>query len=197
MMEDISESPFLTGPKPILDIDMGADFIKAFLSLPHGIKQWNAWVKAAFSSGLLFPSGESLNGEDPLIMLGLDFSGGDFRGLLLDEIDLSMSWLEGADFTGALLRGALIGCCPHAIFKEADLSSAILGGDISGTNFHGSSLAGSDLGSCFYQRSLPPIGLHPEFLAQCRQIPDEVAEPSGSLHVRPIVVRSRLILPPK
>ena len=180
----------------ILDLDVGPGFLHEFLNLPDGVAAWNAWVAAAFDSGLILPSGGALGGRDPLVMLGLDFGGGDFRLLCLDGIDLSSAWLGRADFTDSSLRGAQIGCCPRAVFRQADLTGAVISGDISGTDFTDARFDGVDLRDSSYMRGSPPLGLPPGVLSQCREEPDEPTEAAGRLQERPVACRARLIITP-
>lgn len=43
---------------PVVDLDFGADLLKAFLELPDGVKQWNAWCAAMFDANMLNPAWE-------------------------------------------------------------------------------------------------------------------------------------------
>ena len=168
------------------------DLLISMLKHPQGISVWNAWVKSMVP--LLNPSYRD-EFDDPPLLASLDFTHGNLRGLSLDGIDLDSVWLEGADFTAASLKNSHIGFCPHAIFRDADLSNAVLDGDISGVDFTGARTDGLQiLEFCTYQKGSPPRGLSLELLARCKEVDDEPSEAAGSPVGGTVEVKGRMML---
>jgi len=177
-------------PHAVVEVSFGVELLLSMLNHPQGIFIWNTWVKSM--DDLLNPLCTA--DTDPPLLASLDFTSGDLRGLSMDGLDLDDVWLEGTDFTASSLKGAKIGFCRHAIFKDADLSNALVDGDVTGVDFTGARMKGVVIQEfCTYQKGSPPIGLHEDLLARCKEV-DEPSEAAVSPVGRTIPVGGRLML---
>lgn len=130
-------------------------------------------------------------GERPIpVAILLDFRGlrrGHYR---LTGIDLSLCWLEGACFEGSCLKGARLGSCPNATFRNARLQGADFSDcDVSGCCFVGAELHGACFDRAVYDPTNPPTGLPAEVLAVCKAEPQErpaATMPQGRDGERPL-----------
>jgi hypothetical protein len=178
-------------PHGVMGVTIGADTLLYMLSFDNGVGIWNRWIRSLE----FFLNAPCTDKMDPPLVADLDFTGGDLRGLNLNGINLDDVWLEKADFTGASLRSAIIGFCPYAIMKAADLSHAILTSDVSAVDFTGAKLENLEIGGfCHYQQGFPPVGLSPDLLSQCREVPDDGREGPISPVGRTIQVGGRLMV---
>lgn len=181
----------------VLDIDLGVDALLPFIQMgqPEGARAWNELVVNLWRSKLLANVWHEHEPE-PILVIGVDLSGGDLSHRGLDGYDLSHCWLEGVNFNGSTMQGTLIGCCPRAKFIGSDMLGATISGDISGVDFTGANLQGTRWEDCVYDEDDPPRGLPDNLLKRCRSVPPESPkEPLKRLHTVPIAVRARLLLP--
>ena len=160
-------------PHGVLGVTIGVDTLLYMLSFDGGVAIWNRWIRSL--EHLL--NSACTDKTDPPLVADIDFTGGDLRALNLNGINLDDVWLQGCDFSGSSLRSAIIGFCPYAIFRAADLSHGILTSDISGVDFTGAKFENLEIGGfCHYQRGFPPIGLPQDLLAMCREVSDDGRE---------------------
>ena len=152
--------------KAILEVICGPEMLLNMIKFPNGIITWNNWM-TAINDLMMGPT--STSQPNPFIV-DVDFTRADLRGLNLEGINLQWVCLERTDFTGAILRGAQIGDCARSIFRDADLSHAVIyGEELTGTDFTGAKLGGLNLKyNCVYGRESPPIGLTPELMEKCK-----------------------------
>ena len=165
-------------------VEISRDLLQSF-----SVAEWNTFVADLSAHGLI-PTVWSPGERPPPVAVLLDFRGlrrGHYR---LTGIDLSLCWLEGANFEGACLKGAKIGCCPNANFRDARLQGADFSDcDISGCCFDGAELHDTDFTNASYDPENPPTGLPPEALAMCKPEPRErpvSAKPQGRAGERPL-----------
>jgi hypothetical protein len=137
---------------------------------------WNQFVADLSRHGLL-PAAWAPGERPPPVAIMLDFRRVQRARYRLSGIDLSLCWLEGANFEGSCLKGAKMGCCPNATFRDARLQGADFSDcDVSGCCFVGAELHGAKFDHAVYDPANPPVGLPPELLAVCK--PDSDAKPS-------------------
>ena len=145
-------------------IELRADLL-GHLDVPS----WNAFVNALFERRLLSACW-SPKERPPLLVMMLDFRGLRRARYKLDGIDLRHCWLADADFTGASLRNAKLGCGRNVCYKGARLH---------GADFRHVEISGCDFTDCqgfdaalfdgaAYDPANPPKGLPSEALAVCR-----------------------------
>ena len=153
------------------------------------VAQWNAFVDA-LSAMHLAPTVWSSGERPPPFGVNLDFSRLQRAHYRLDGADLSLCWLADADFTGASLKGAQMGCCPKASFRKARLQGADFTlCDVSDCDFTGAELEGSIFTDAVYAPGHEPVGLPTATLALCKpeampppvspRTPENPAEPAG------------------
>ncbi len=171
-----------TAMQIIVEIDRGL--------LQHfDVRLWNAFM-ADLSRHQLIPTVWS-PGEVPApVGIMLNFRGLQRAHYRLNGIDLSLCGLEGANFEGACLQGAKLGCCPNATFKDARLQEADFSDcDVSGCCFIGAELQGADFTRVTYDPANPPIGLPAELLAKLKAEPPDPpvnADKQGRFTERPL-----------
>jgi hypothetical protein len=155
------------------------------------VAQWNSFADGLSVVGLtptVWESGE----RPPVFGVSLDFSRLQRRNHRLDGVNFSLCWLADADFEGASLKGAKLGCCPRASFRNARLQDADFTlCDISDCDFTGSELSGAIFTGAVYAPGHKPVGLPPGLLAECRpdapfpptnpREPENPVEPSGPM----------------
>ena len=191
---EIDEHGMKSDPLPhaVIEVSFGVDLLISMLKHPQGISVWNAWVKSMVP--LLNPSYRDKY-DDPPVVVSLDFTHGNLRGLSLDGIDLDAVWLEGVDFSSSSLQGGQIGFCPKAIFRGSNLSNVVINGDVSGVDFTGAKMEGVVIEEfCTYQKGSPPRGLSLELLARCKEVDDEPSEAAVSPVGRTIQVKGWMML---
>ena len=136
------------------------------------VAEWNALVADLAERGLM-PAVWAPGERPPPVAVVLDFHRLQRKHYHLDGINLGMAWLEEANFEGASLKNAKLGCCPNATFKDARLQGANFEDcDISGCCFEGAQLDGADFSGAAYHPDNPPVGLPAEILAVCKADPD-------------------------
>jgi hypothetical protein len=175
----------------VLNLNLGPDLLREFLSRPDGIGEWNRWVRAV--EPLVTQSSSELSES---VVLGFDFSNSNLIGMNLDAVDLSLAWLADTDFSSSSLRGAKVGCPVRACFTGADLTDATICGDVTGTDCRGALLCGTRMDCCGYEKGSPPLGLPAELLRLCYE--EDVVEPkeaSTRLHTASVDVRARALFP--
>jgi len=175
----------------IFDIDLrGSEVLLEFLQRPDGIRNWNHWVQVI--EPLVTQTAGSISGA---IVMGLDFSSSCLVEMDLDGIDLGIAWLADSDLRKTSLRGARIGCPVRSIFDGADMTDAVICGDITGTDFRGAKLDGLRLDCCGFDKSSPPLGLPSGLASQCREDDPQPIRASTRLYVAPVQARARILLP--
>ena len=129
---------------------------------------WNALVQDLMAHKLIPPMWESGERPPPLGVL-LDFSGLKRMNYRLDGIDLSMCWLENADFAGASLKNAQLGCGRNVSYRACRLHGADFTGiEISGCDFNGATGLETALwDGAVFDPANPPKGLPENILAKC------------------------------
>ena len=133
-----------------------------------GVPGWSRYARQLLDSYLIPVEWIAGQKPEPLGVM-LDFDHIRMPHYNLDGIDLSLCWLEAADFTSASLKDASIGSCPNAIFRGARLHECEFLGDISGCHFEDATgLDTAKFGLAVYQSGNPPVGLPPDALAACR-----------------------------
>jgi len=178
-------------PHAVVEVSFGVELLISLLKHPQGISIWNNWVKSM--DPLLNP--EVTEHDDPPMLVTLDFTAGNLKGLSLDGIDLDPVWLEGTDFTGSSLKNSQIGFCPKAIFRNADLTNSVFNGDLTAVDFTGARMEGVQIKEfCTYQKGFPPIGMPFDLLSLCNEVDDEPAEAAGSPVGRTVEVKGRMML---
>lgn len=156
------------------------------------VAQFNAFIGGLLSRGLtppIFVPGDT--DPDPIAIM-IDFNGLRRPHYDLDHIDLRMCWLADADFTGASLRHARMGCGRNVCYRDgARLHGADFRGvEISGSDFTGAlGLDTAQFDGAVYCPSNPPVGLPASVMALCkpeaapplvdRRSPSNPMEPSG------------------
>jgi hypothetical protein len=154
-----------TGTDTMIILEFGASLLTRILD-EGGVQAWNRFLGQLFKRNEVAGSW-SARETPPLIDVWFDFSDLHAPKMNLDGIDLWLCRLDGANFDGALLRGARIGLCPNATFRYAALSGAVFD-DISGCDFTGAQLDGIVMDDVTFDPSSPPAGLPPELLALCK-----------------------------
>ena len=135
----------------------------------RGVAGWNAFAGCLFERRLLAACWPPAERPPPLVAL-LDFRGLRRAHYRLDGIDLRLCWLERADFTGASLRGARLGCGRDVSYRGARLHGADFRHvEISGCDFTGClGIEAALFEGAIYDPANPPVGLPPELLAACK-----------------------------
>ena len=151
---------------------------------------WNAFVANLVARNLVPPAWTKGERLEPLAAM-LDFRGLRRPHYRLDGIDLRCCWLERADFTGASLRDARLGCGRDVCYKGARLHGADFRHvEISGCDFTDAvGLDAALFDGAAYDPANPPEGLPPGILALCKaeadpppsdpRQPSNPAEPAG------------------
>lgn len=146
--------------------EFGADLLMCILSC-DGVEAWNDLVDDLMERNLLPPCWEAGSKPEPVGLL-LDLSNLKLPHHQLDNIDLSMCWLANANFTGASLRNAKMGCGRNVSYRMARIDGADFRGiEISGCDFSGCSGTAMFDGAVFDPAN-PPIGLPAEVMAVCK-----------------------------
>lgn len=149
-------------------VEISRDLLQSF-----NVKDWNEFV-AELSRRELIPVVWSLGERPPPLGVMLDFRGLRRGHYHLTGIDLSLCWLDRACFEGACLKGAKMGCCPNADFRNARLQGAsFYMCDISGCRFEGAELHDADFTDASYAMGHAPTGLPAETLAKCKAVMPE------------------------
>ena len=155
----------------------------------RGVAGWNAFAGCLFDRRLLAACWPPTESPPPLVAL-LDFRGLRRAHYGLDGIDLRFCWLADADFTGASLRDARLGCGRDVCYRGARLHGADFRHvEISGCTFADAlGLETALFDNAVYDPTNPPVGLPPELLAVCkpnaeppptdRRLPANPAEPT-------------------
>lgn len=133
------------------------------------VGQWNAYV-ASLKSQYLAPCIMTPGEPPPAISVVFDFSRLQRAHYNMDGIDLSICWIELADFTGASLRNARLGCGRNVSYRGARLHGADFSGgvEISGCDFTGAlGLEEANFDGAAYDPANPPTGLPPSILDIC------------------------------
>lgn len=154
------------------------------------VKQWNSFMSDLLSKDLTPPLYTPGERPHPVSVM-LDFHGLRRAHYRLDGINLSLCWLERADFTGASLRNARLGCGRNVCYRGARLHGADFRDvEISGCDFSDAiGLAPEMFLGAAYDPANPPIGLSQDILAVCRaeseppasdpRAPSNPQEPTG------------------
>ena len=175
------------GNKVVMQIVV--EFDKSILSR-FDVSGWNHFAQNLVEYRLIPPMWESGECPPPLGVL-LDFSGLKRMNYRLDGIDLSMCWLGDADFTGASLKNAQLGCGRNVSYRACRLHGADFTGiEISGCDFSDATgMETAQFDGAIYDPANPPKGLPADILAKCLpdappppvnpREPRNPAEPSG------------------
>ena len=133
------------------------------------VPEWNAFVAGLVERRLLSICW-SRTERPPLLVMMIDFRGLRRAHYKLDGIDLRHCWLADADFTGASLRNAWMGCGRNACYKGARLHGADFRHvEISGCDFtDATGIETAMFDDAMYDPANPPKGLPPEVLAVCK-----------------------------
>ena len=153
------------------------------------VEQFNALVDG-LSEMHLAPTVWEAGSVPPPFGVIFDFSGLRRRNYRLDGVDLSLCWLGDADFEGASLKGAQMGCCPRSCFRNARLQGADFTlCDVSDCDFTGAELEGTVFTNATYAVGHEPVGLPTGTLALCKpeatpppvnpRTPENPREPAG------------------
>jgi hypothetical protein len=153
---------------------MNQPFIQIILEFRHDllshfdVATWNAFINDLMAKNLIPPIYTPGEKPEPLSVL-LDFRGLKRSNYRLDGINLSLCWLQDADFTGASLRNARLGCGRNVSYKGSRLHEADFRHvEISGCNFTDAlGLESALFDGASYDPANPSIGLPPEILAKC------------------------------
>ena len=163
------------GKKVVMQVVV--EFDKSLLSR-FDVSGWNHFVQNLMAHKLIPPMWVSDERPSPLGVL-LDFSGLQRMNYRLDGIDLSMCWLENADFTGASLKNAQLGCGRNVSYRACRLYGADFTGiEISGCDF--SDATGMETAlwdGAVFDPANPPKGLPENILAKC--LPDASPPPEN------------------
>lgn len=157
--------------------------LEHLLILKRGVKVWNEWREAVYSTDLVPDLSEAdlteanLQGIDfrftnvtKALLIAANLEGGDFRGAdftganlhraFLAGTNLYMANFSGVNLSGANLRGAKLGInLTKANLTAANLSHASLNGatlvqaDLTNANLQGASLSSADLSGASLRRS--------------------------------------------
>lgn len=170
-------------------IQIIVEFNSSLLS-HFSVATWNAFVDDLMEKNLIPPMWSPGERPSPVAVM-LDFSRLQRRNYRLDGINLALCWLENADFTGASLKNAHLGCGRHVCYRECRLDNA---------DFTLVEISGCDFTDCTgietaiwdratYDPANPPVGLPPEIVARCKpeakpppenpRAPSNPAEPTG------------------
>lgn len=145
------------------------EFDRSLLS-HFSVSAWNDFIDGLMAMNLT-PITWSPGERPPPLGVLLDFSRLQRAHYRLDGIDLSMCWLEDADFTGASLKGARLGCGKNVSYRQArlDLADFSDGVEISGCDFtDATGLETALFDGASYGLADQPKGLPPEILAVCK-----------------------------
>ena len=150
------------------------DFDKSLFSR-FSVETWNMFVENIMSRDLL-PAWSSSERPQPVAVI-FDFQGLRRTHYNLDGVNLAVCWLENADFTGASLKGASLGCGRNVIYRNCRLDHADFEGvEISGCDFsNASGLESALFTGAIFDPANPPIGLPEDILAKC--LPDAPPPP--------------------
>jgi len=96
------------------------EFDKSLMSHFESVEQFNGFI-SGLSAMNLAPTVWGSGSVPPPFGVTLDFSGLRRAHYRLDGADLSLCWVADADFEGAFLKGAQMGCCPRSSFRNARL----------------------------------------------------------------------------
>jgi hypothetical protein len=141
------------------------------------VSEWNAFIDDLMARDLIPPTWSEGERPPPMGVM-VNFRNLQRAHYRLEGINLSMCWLEGADFTEANLKHAQLGCGRNVCYRGARLDHADCGVEISGCDFtDATGLDTAKFKGAVYDPANPPIGLPPEVLAVCKAEADPPADP--------------------
>lgn len=154
------------------------EFDRSLLS-HFNVSSWNEFVEALVRRELV-PTAWAPGERPPPLGIMFHFHRLQRRHYILDGIDLSLCSLDNADFEGASLKGAQLGCGRNVSYRGArmDAGTDFRNIEITGCDFTGG--IGLELAlwdGAVYDQSNPPIGLPTEVLARCKAEPPEPVAP--------------------
>jgi hypothetical protein len=143
------------------------------------VSAWNEFVEALGRRELI-PTVWAPGERPPPVGIMFNFSRLKRRHYILDGIDLTLCSLDNADFEGASLKGAQLGCGRNVCYRGArmDAGTDFRNIEITACDFTGG--IGLELAiwdGAVYDQGNPPIGLPPEVLAKCKAAPPEPVAP--------------------
>lgn len=150
------------------------------------VAQFNSFVNALFEKNVLAACWSPTERAPALVVL-LDFTRLQRAHCVLDNLNVSLAWLAGANFEGASLKGARLGCCPRANFRSArfDHATDFRHVEISGCDFTGAvGIESAMWAGAVFEPSNPPKGLPPEVIALCRPEADPPSDPGEASNQR-------------
>jgi hypothetical protein len=148
------------------------------------VAEWNAFMADLMSRDLI-PAVWASGKRPPPVTVDLNFKGLQRAHYRLDGIDLSLCYLDHANFTGASLKNARLGAGKQVSYRGARLQGADFRGiEISGNDFTDSQ--GTDpamFQGAYYAPDNPPKGLPPEVLAVCERDEATAVRPTSGQSV--------------
>ena len=154
------------------------------------VSSWNAFLADLMAKNLISQTWSPGERPPPLgILLNLSHLRRPHYRLV--GINLGPScWLSDADFEGANLERATLGCCPRTNFKRARLAGAFFLGTISSCDFtDATGIEEAHWLDASYDAGNPPLGLPSHIMALCQIEPETpkgprepenpAAEPTG------------------
>ena len=158
-------------------IQIIVEFDRSLLS-HFTVSTWNSFINDLMSANLIPPIW-SQGERPPPVAVMLDFSRLQRRTYRLDGINLVFCWLENADFTGASLKNARLGCGRNVSYRNCRVDNADFAlVEISGCDFTGcTGIETARFDNAVYDPANPPIGLPAEILARCK--PDAKPPPEN------------------
>jgi hypothetical protein len=143
------------------------------------VSSWNEFVEALVRRELV-PTVWGPGERPPPVGIMFNFRRLKRRHYVLDGIDLSLCSLDNADFEGASLKGAQLGCGRNVCYRNVrmDAGTDFRNIEITGCDFTGA--IGLELAlwdGAVYDEGNPPIGLPTEVLSRCKAEPPEPVAP--------------------
>ena len=144
-------------------VELGKDLLNHF-----SVSEWNAFMVDLMVRNLI-PTCWEAGKSPPPITVDLNFRRLQRAHYRLDGIDLSLCFLDHADFSQTSLKNARLGSGKNVSYRGARLQ---------GADFRGIEISGNDFTDCigvepamfegaYYDPDNPPKGLPPEVLAVC------------------------------
>ena len=156
-----------------LVFELGADVLEAVLA-DGGVAAWNRLHQSLISKNIL-SAGWSPEEDPPPVTVLINLEGVDLSNRSLRGLDVSAAWMAKADLRNCDLRGARLGCLPHANLSGADCAGTDFSWlDVTGVDFTGTVLTDAVFEGATFCRSEPPLGLSPEVMARCIPASDDV-----------------------
>lgn len=149
-----------------------------------GKNGWNMYIERLRRHSLF----ATFTGPEPVdetefcmpVCLEINLSGNSFCDMDLRGLDFSIVDMDHADLSGADLSGSVLGNVADSIFRDSNLTRALLDGDVSGAHFEDAKKKWLRSRWAKYFSKNPPIGLPAGLMKRMRPFPAHWEAEKGS-----------------